>query len=301
LIPVILTSTASFLSFLITLTIIIVFSNSVFKEKVYTFLKHESILTALNLVTIFFMPIYKFSFLEISKSLWACVYYKYFKIYAASLLEMSAIIASIFSIINCIVMIKLTSSGRFLILAANLRPCLVLLFAMFAAGLLFGYQIFSTEIIQSNGSYFIIYTGFASTRQYSIFTLVSFTFRDGLLLTVLVSLNVYMMLEARKSLRKKLTFVNLNIQEQSKINAIKKSRNKLFKMVLVDSFINILGRTIVLVSIILQNILLLHLDLLSTWTHFIMTITCGMKFFSFYCFNKRFRNVFKSYFNQRST
>jgi hypothetical protein len=291
-------SLASVCCIIFTCTNVTVFSNQQFKEKLFAYLKLESIFITLDLIIMAVFPMYDFTASDVSRSLFACVYHKYGKIYLASILEMSAIISSIFASINCLVLIDSQSNNYLFKLANSFNPYLVALLEIVFSAVIFLYQLFQHDIVEKEmGKYFDAPTDFSRTQLSYILELSTFILRDVVLVIVLILINVLMVIEVKKSLNKKLEITSINGNNNYKSTSIKRSQRKLTKMVITDSLIGFFSRLTTVIYFLLKDVHDQYLLKLFLYTVFlIITLSYGAKFFIYYYFNRRFRNFFKKEF-----
>jgi hypothetical protein len=291
-----LVSGVSFLSLLASTINIAVFSNRQFKDTLFVYLKLESLLMGVNSAITALSPLYDpAKSATLPRSLLACVYQLYGKTYLASVLEMSALLASICATIICLSLVN-QKNKRIFHLAVQLNPYLVILVELVLSALLFIYQLFSSQIVQaSDGYYYLISTSFTVSQLNYVLVYVTFYIRDTFMVALLTLLNVYMTFEVRKCLKNKVKLAGSADASGAKTVVIKQYQKKLTKMMIVDSSTLILSRLIIFVYFVLKNI---NPNIKSKYTiclvYLLPPLSNGIKFFIFFHFNKLFRNVLKA-------
>lgn len=290
----------STISLIFCVTNVVVFSQKQFKEKVFVYLKHESIFMTMNLLISVFVPLIQCNSCSFSKSLPGRVYFFVFEVYITSITEMSSLISTIMATVNCITMVDKKAAGCLFSLS-NINVYVVVVFEILLSGILFFHQLFHGYIIrQDDGLQSFIKADFYNSLVSRICDAIVYTVRDGILVITLIALNVYLLVIVRRNLarkRKILTQKRSNIQDPRE-KKIKRSQKKLVKMVLVDSLVYFLSRMVILVYILFATFLavlnhnytlrLVVLDIVNI----LKELSYGMMFFVYFFFNKRFRNGF---------
>lgn len=290
-------SSIGLLSILSTLMNIFIFSNAQFKEKLFTFIKLESIFMCSDLSIIIMLPFYYCKDCSFSKSLAYCINWKYFQVYLTSLCEMCALISSILASFTCLVS-NFSPIVKFKPII-DLNPYLVSVVSFVTSGLLFMFQLFQYNIQKNiDGTFYLIDTEFRDSQLNNILQLMSFSIRDCLLIVILVVLNVFMMKKAKELLKnkarilKKSTFKSA--ERTSKDGMIKKSQNKLIKLLVFDSMLYVLSRIPLVVYFVVINLIFNYSsEYIEISLSLIVSVSYGLKFLIYFKFNKKFRNVFK--------
>jgi hypothetical protein len=183
------------------------------------------------------------------------------------------------------------------------------------SSILYSYQLFMFDIVSyqilevdSNQTILnqrIIYEAKSNEFYKSIFKktiemLVSI-YRDGILLSILIILNILIYVKVIKALRNKNLLLNTksnNNQQQlngaSTKNASSKAHNKMVLMVLIGSTNVFLGRIPILIDFILSNLIKNH-ELLNKLAVLAVYVSYSINFFLYYYTNIRFRKVFNQY------
>lgn len=284
----------SIISFITCVVNIVVFSQEQFKEKVFVYLKHESMFMAANMVISMLIPISQCTNCIISKSLLSVIYVLYFSIYITSIIEMSSLISTIMATINCTIMVDRKAAG-FLIVFNKINVYAVVAFEIVISALLFLHQIFQRIIVRSSqDEYLLVTSDFNNMKASFILDIMAYTVRDGIFVIILVALNVYLLVIVRRNLaqkRKILTNKKSNIKDPRE-KKIKQSEKKLVKMVLTDSLVYFLSRMIILVFMVFSR-----LFTIACWfeifdiVNILKELSYGIMFFIYFHFNKRFRTA----------
>jgi hypothetical protein len=306
---------------------IIIFSHSAsFSPKLYKFLKYESIFITCNLVIKSFSPIVYCKTCPVSTTLFSCVYFIYFLVYASSICEMSALVCNVLSALFCLLHISklkmqkpVKPSPLFVLININHR-ILALVTAVFAA-CLYCYQLFQFEIVirsrNDNSTTFKIYvvqqTNFYYSELNTVIEIISHTIRDGLNLVILIVINTLLLLKIRKKLkqnspaipaRHSSTVNAKNCDEtisRSVANNMPASLNRLTprilnekkvtKLIVINCLNSIVGRLPILVYFILRNLSnsSILIEFLGAFSFFSVYFCYFTKFFLFYFSNSKFR------------
>lgn len=281
-----------------TLINIAIFSNPLFKDKIYNYMKLESLFIIFDLLIISTSPFYHCRVDTYSKSLVYFINWKYFKIYATSLCEMCALMSGILASFVC-VLVNFSVVVKFKAIT-ELSACLVLLVSLMASGVLFLYQLFEYDIQrQIDGTFDLIETQFKHSYLNKVMQVISFSTRDGLLTIILVLLNTFMLHKTRQSLNNKSRMLQNSNSKTAKNGTgkdttIKKSQKKLIKLLIFDALLYLLSRIPILVYFAIVNpIFNYSSEYLNLSLSLTVSLTFGSKFFFYYRFNKNFQKVFK--------
>lgn len=308
-----------------------IFSKSEFKELLYKYLKMESLNVLIGLLITSFEPIYYCRTCAISKTYFAQIYFIVFKVYAASIFELSAIINRIISTFCCYLVLRNKVVGTKILCIFNYYK-VVNFFIFLISCLIFVYQLFVYKIVQENFQnsmdtiYAIDKSQFSFTKIRLILELASFLFRDGINLAILIILNILIFVSFRKKISKKKIFLmqtnlnnkivleqndrvnpmktqsnlsnfdncnnNFNVRRINQINRVKKCENKQTIMVFVTCICFLIGRLPILIYFILRN-----LKNEKNYQNFIrlaslsIYLTNTINFFLYYYSNKRFKKI----------
>lgn len=211
------------------LIVFIIFSNSVFKEILYKYLKLQALFIGLDLLFTSFRPVFYWKHLEIAHSYPAHLYEKYIITYGASVVEMSAFVCLVLATLNYYLLIdNLLASQRFFF--SRVSYVYVVTFVVLVSVFLFLYQLFEYKIVcediplsmwesamnnydnNNNQNYSvnqtkhmcdIEYEQFHYSKFHTIIEIVAFFIRDGLNLIILVMLNLMIFVRVKKGMNKK--------------------------------------------------------------------------------------------------
>ena len=198
--------------------------------------------------------------------------------YFPSPTEASALVTDIFASFNCLIMLK-HNRNKFEEFIFNLNPFVTVLVVYLIFSLIFIYQCFTNTNL--------FYLDFViSNRIY--FDLITFSIRDGLLVSILIILNVIIAFKVKSNLKKKMAIVKVNSTQQLNIKKMQKSQQRMSIMVLADSVNSIVGRIPLLILFVLRNI---NLNPIASAFFLFTFLSYFLKFFIFLKFNKRFRIV----------
>lgn len=273
---------------------VVVFSRKQFKEKLFFYLKIESIFMGVCFLIYIFTPLSQCKSCLVSKSLARNIFSLIFEIYIMSVNDMSSLMTKIMATINCIVMVDRKAAG-FLIVFNKINVYMVLIFEIAFSSLLFLYQIFQRNIIRiENDSFKLVHTEFYNSQANYILDTVSYTIRDGLLVIMLIALNVFMLIIIRRNLSQKQTIL-LQTNRKSSEKKIKRSQKKLVNMILFDSLVYFLSRSVIFVFMVVARFFQIDNSLIiSDIVIIIKELSYGAMFFIYFYFNKRFRTVLVS-------
>lgn len=314
-----------------------IFSNSEFKELLYKYFKMESFNVLIGLLITSIEPIYYCRTCSISKTYFAQMYFIVFKVYAASIFELSAIINRIISTFCCFIILRNKINNIKILYVLSYYK--VFNFFIFSIScLIFFYQLFIYKIFQEKyqNSMITIYivdkSQFYYTKIRLVLELASFIFRDGINLAILILLNILILISFKKNLSKKKTFLmqtnsnkrigvqqntyinkivhsndltnnnrndNLKLKNVKQIKRFKKCENKQTIMVFITCICFLCGRMPILIFFILRN-----LNNKNDYQNFIriaslsIYLTNTINFFLYYYSNKRFKKILNQKFNR---
>lgn len=190
-----------------------VFSSAEFKELFYKYLKMESFSILVDLFVTSLKPIYYCRTCQVSKSNFSQIFFIYFAVYLASILELTAIINRNISALTCYLFLKNDNFSKLKLFCEYFCYKLVFIFIFLISGVLFCYQTFAYEIVKcfayddSTESYLEFYivvkTKFFYSEYKSILEIFAIVFRDGINLIILIILNILIFNQFRTSLSKK--------------------------------------------------------------------------------------------------
>lgn len=309
----------------------LIFLNKEFKELVYKYLKVESLLLTIHLFLQIFRPIHFVrTNITLSCSLFAQIYQFFLLNYLASIIEMTTFILHILSTLDFYFLISNMNKNfprisninyKIVALVVFVFSALAFLFQPFQGGIYIQHVIFTdsgTRELYQDWIYLMAETYFFRTTFKKIYELFWFSFRDGVLLFIIIILNILIYIQVIKSLNNKKKMLkksgnvpvlkdemNSNENESVNKNETKKNQSKnknkedravkkLTIMVVLGCINTIVNRTPVLILFIMRNII--------GWTGPVPTFnavaglivyaTYSLYFFLYFYSNKRFRKVF---------
>lgn len=261
------------------------FSSEEFKEKLFRYLKIECILMAIDLSITSFRSLAPLYMCRTTTktcppqlSLFPVIIDTYIFAYVPSPVEACALAVDIFAALNCLFMVNQHQSW-FQQFIVNLNPYIMLLTTATFFATMFFYQVFTNK--------YLFYIDFIIVNR-KYFDIVTYSIRDGLLLAVLIVLNFMISLNVKKSLARKMT-----IQKEKVKDRVKRSQNKLTIMVLADCINSIIGRIPIFALFIIKNVYkpLTVIVPLSSLCSLAVFLSYFLKFFLYFNFNKRFRQI----------
>ena len=260
--------------------------SSEFKESLYKYLRIECILMTLDLIIISFRslaPVFMCRTVlkancPLPTSSFPVLIDVIIFFYLPSPTEATALVADIFSAINCMILLSSRTHNRLENFILELNPFITVLLTYLLFSLMFIYQCFTNVYIFHSD--FII-----SNRIY--FDIIAFSIRDGLFLTVLLVLYGIINFKVKSSLKKKMSIVSAAKKKT------KKSQHKMSIMVLATCLNSAIGRIPILCLFVILNVnqSLTVLYPLKSTLSFAVLLSYFLKFFIYMKFNKRFRLV----------
>ena len=291
----------------------------------------ELLFICIDLFLTLFRPIYFLRSNWISRSLISQIYEFYFLEFLVSVLEMSIIILHIIATFDYYILItKLNDKSKFF---QKLEPKLVTFVVFVFSSLCYLYLIFTkeirlinlVEINEKNESLNlrIIYqmntTHFWDTNLKKILEIVVFFVRDGINLTILITLNILIYVRVLGVIKTKERIFNNMQNRTSKMSSCNYSSNgdiqiqscysdqslpklerKVTIMVIAGCINHLIGRLPILISFLLKNYIvwdrfLIIFDSIAVTTVYISYM---MNFFIFYLTNNRFKVLCKKLINK---
>lgn len=296
---------------------LIIFLDKQFKENLYRFLRIESIYIIINLFITCLRPLYFCKSKWLSKYFATQLYYIYLLFYLASVLEMTALLTHVLATfdfyalisnikIKCLSFLEKKIIFKLNVVGTFLLSCLMYSYQLFMFDMV-SYQILEVDLNQTVINQRIIYESKPnefynkSIFKKAIEMFVSI-YRDGILLSVLIILNILIYFQVIKTLRNKKMLLNTNANNNQQIlnsssstnRASAKAHNKMVLMVLIGSTNVFLGRIPILIDFILRNLIKNH-DMLNKLAVLAVYVSYSINFFLYYYTNLRFRNVFNQY------
>jgi hypothetical protein len=307
---------------------IVVFSQPSFSQKLYKFLKYESIFIACNLVIKSCSPIAYCKSCPVSKTLFSCVYLLYFCIYLSSICEMSALICNIFSALYCYLHIsklrmQKPAKPSPLFVLVNLNPRVIVCFLVVFSACLYSYQLFQFEIVQvSSNSSTIQSENHCTVNQTSFYysnlnmslEIISHSIRDGLNLITLICINSMLIVKIKRNLKRKQTSVSVVRNTDTSLTSGNESRvtrpsvvkiplvilsqKKITKLIVINCFNTILGRLPIFLYFVLRNTSpnSMYINFFAAFAFFFVFFCYLTKFFLFYFTNNKFKDTAKHIF-----
>ena len=219
----------SSIGFFLSLLCLIIFSNSIFKEKLYSYLKIETIFCATYLIIQSLRPIHSCAKCQVSSSIVSQIYYLYFAVYVVSICEFSAFAFQIFAAINCYRMIIRMKNETKVFFKIPLK--MVCFLTVVFSCTLFSFQLIEYEIIAikvegnftSSIKYITNCTQFWFSDFRKICEITAIIIRDIIGTICLLTINLIL-------------FINLNITIKRKRSLL--SSNSI-RQVQFDNFINV--------------------------------------------------------------
>ena len=307
---VIIIPSSGILGLILTLFSLIIFSNSVFKQEIYTFLKYESVFIAIDLFVTSFRPMFSYVQSEFSITYFSQLYYIYFIIIFTSIFEMSAIICHNLSNYELYILLSNKQKPKFLQKCPKKIICAII-FAF--SCLIYLYQFFSFRV-RAYGNYEInnftnktefVFTNyrygtfdFNDTLAKKLIQIIAFFLRDGVNLILLIGLNVMIFFTVKDViLKKKILLQNMATKDSSKkTNQIRNSQRTTAIMVLLVSLSYIIGRLpIMTITILMEFYRNDTIEFITIISVFCVYISYGSYFFIYYICNNKFRKIFNDY------
>lgn len=279
---------------------IVILSNRQFKEKLFVYLKLESIYMCLNMIVAAIFPFYYSTY---SKSFLANVYMLLGQIYATSFLEMCALLSGILASFCCLIFVYYPNNGRACRLVNGLNPYMMSAILTLACSALFSYELFQFRINREDVNEQNFYTKKYDSTVYDVLQSLTYFIRDCLCLITLLAVNLFMTIKARKSLKMKAKIMKYTLSKRDNSTGAvttnhKRSHNKLMKMLLFDSLLYTFSRLPVAIYYGFLNIVLdFHSIFFELTLSIFIVVSYGLKFFLYFHFNTKFRSLFKSYVN----
>jgi hypothetical protein len=295
------------------LAIFLVFSNSVFKETLYKYLKLQSLFIMLDLLITSFRPVYYWKENALSRTYVAQLYEKFLITYLASVLEMSAFVSLVLALLHYYLLIKSNSKLRQLccvkIHYKYVIECVVLISVILFLFQLFEYKIecesrldddllLKNDNNQTNSKYTcaIKYDSFHYSRLKAFLEIFAFCVRDGLNLFLLISLNILIFLEVRNGIRNKKQLLGYLTATNKFLNFMNQTKYKLTLMVILNSFNTILGRLPIMIFFIIRNVeeteSVLQFRKIAV---LFVYLSYDFNFFFYYKTNKKFTKIFNDF------
>ena len=205
----------SSVGFFLSVLCFIVFSNSIFKERLYTYIKIETVFCSLYLLIQAIRPIHSCNECGLSTLLISQIYYVYFAIYMVSICEFSAFAFQIFAAINCYqLIISVKSESK---MNCKMPFKLICFLTIFLSCLLFSFQLIEYEIVGihvGNSSLPIIYstncTRFWSSDIRKIWEMTAIIIRDIIGMICLVTVNLILFINVNVAIKRKYCFLSSN-------------------------------------------------------------------------------------------
>jgi hypothetical protein len=283
----------------------LIFSSHTFKQKkLFSYLKNECIFMLAVLATSLLPIIFdQKQWPHLSQTLLAKYVLNLLYYYLSSLLEMCAILSSIFASISCYSILDSSchlehhqNKNRCLTFLISLSPNKVTLGFLIASALTFVYQPFVSRVSDQN----MFAIEFFQTRMvaFEIYSFMDLLVRDGLLLAILLVVNYKIGMKIRANLRNKMALKGggrLGRGGSQSSNSVRETqKTNLTKMILADCANSTLGRLPILVYFLINNIWAkLETSFpFKSLCAFAIYLSFLMKLFLYYYFNKRFRVIF---------
>ncbi|CAF0864996.1 unnamed protein product [Brachionus calyciflorus] len=297
----------------------LVYSNSKFKELLYKYLKMESLNVLLDLLITSLKPIYFCRTCDVSRTHFVQIYFIAFMVYGASILELSAIMNRNLSTLCCLILLRKKFSKLRITLILNYYKILNLIIFVISA-LIFVYQVFEFKIVNNENEKFynVEKSQFSKTTLKSVLEVTSFIFRDGINLSILILLNIFIFICFKNDLSKKKAFfksknsntelttfkdISSSVRDtrqstekkyvvKTRNDRIKQSERKQTIMVFLTCLCCITGRLPILIYYILSN-----LDKKNNYKQLdnvavmIIYLTYVFNFFLYYQSNRRFKQT----------
>ncbi len=291
---------------------VFIFSRPVFRQKLYRFLKYESIFITCDLLIKAFSPVAYCQHCSISKTFSSCVYVIYFSIYLSSILEMSAFMCNIFSGLYFYFLVKNIK------LSFQINHRVTILVFVVLSSCVFSYQLLEFEIkykvdnVTQEIAYHVKLTDFYYSQVCAIVEIVVNSFRDGLHLGILITINVMLIVHIKASMRHKMTILpkpdsrSKNTlffidRQRSTTDTIKIKERRITNLIVINCSNSIFGRLPILVYFILRNLSndTLLVDYFGGFAFFFVYTSYLAKFFLFYLINRNFRDSVNQIFFRR--
>jgi hypothetical protein len=324
--------------FTLSLLSFFVFSSSEFKEKLYKFLKAETMFMALNLLIQAWRPItYCDNLCEISTSIISKIYVKYFLIYLASIMEMCAFTCGILAALYCYMLVINKSQ----LVHFKFSSRLVIIIMIILSAILFSYQIFEFKIValkipsldssllekinntilSTRTIYKVEFSQFHFEQKKVFIEIFAMFVRDGVGMFSLITINILLLIrlkkdmQAKKSILRRATVNNLTQvticgqsnnstnggeRKKSSLAIVKKLESKITIMIMLNCLNCLLGRLPIFIFFIAHNFIKNEYadELFNSLASLTVYLSYSFSFFLYYFNNKRFRNIFKKYFGQ---
>jgi hypothetical protein len=270
----------TFFSLVLNLFSFVIFSNRDFqKEKLFVYLKLQSLCISVDMVIYMLGPFY------VLNHTWliTCVNLYAFG-YVEDVLEKTELALALLAAQSCLKLIsQATSHSGHRKWAYLISTGLFLLLSLTTAHKVFQYEIQQTD----NNYYRIVKSDFGNSKLYKNLEIASFALNNGLFLLILIFLDLKMIKKSRSNVSLKVKMTNFGANGKNEIKA-RESQAKLTKMIVIDCANTIACHLVIVIYYILKSTLpggfaydpLLWLIVISTYIG---------KFFIFFQFNKRFR------------
>ena len=302
------------LGLILTLFSLIIFSNSVFKQEVYTFLKYESFFIAIDLFLTSLRPMACYIQSDFYITYFPQFYIIYMLMILASIIETSAIICHNISTFELYILLSNKQKPRLIRKCSKIVICMIVIAF---SSVIYTYQFFSLRVT-AYGNYEInnftnqteyVFThygygtfDFNDTLAKKIIQTFAFILRDGVNLIILIGLNVMIFYRVRHIiLRKKALLDNApktgsGNNNSKKNNHIKKGERTTAIMVLLVSLSYVIGRLpIMAINIMMEFYDNETLQLININALLCVYISYGSYFFIYYICNNKFRKIFNDY------
>lgn len=277
--------------FILSVMSMYVLSDFRFKENVFVFFKIESFLIMIDSVIGALLPVSKCKTCTISRTLFAKIIYVYFFIYASLILETSSIVVNMLQVYCCIRMLKNLKAN--IIYNHPYIISIVLIVLFFVLSLNQAFQIIIVQTTDSCGEsvYSSTSTDFNDTLFNKIYFVIYATFTNLVLLLALIVMDILLMLQIKANLKQKM---NMAKNSKNGRNKVKKSRIKLAKMILIDCLVSSVFHFDLLLGFVIGTVIPVDFGDFPFYsvTTFFLYVCEGLKFVTFYRFNKRFRANF---------
>lgn len=204
-----------------------------------------------------------------------------------NVLEMSSCLMAIMVVLSCNAMLDATNKNYFYSFLFRLNPYLLGLIAFLLANFNFSYQYLESQVqvsqTNSTSKYFIETTNFGESTANVILTIVSYGISNFIIILSLVVINFLTLIKLKNKLKAKSS------------TSRQKMEKKMTILILVDSFVFILGRVPLFIYFIFDILNLINYDQFP-FSGLISVLIIGSfisKFFIFYFLNKRFQTEVK--------
>ena len=289
----------------------IIFSNKIFKEKLYPYLKLDALFISLDMLIGILKPIFHCETTLTKDTLFSNIFFVGFIHYGASVLENSAFMCCILSTFEFYVLVseKLGKSKFYLLYSKinyKIKCFIVFLFSV----LLFLYQIFEFEIVNTEESYLNVtkykYTKKDSSFRYSTFYAVNqiivFSLRDFLNNIILIVLNVLIFFSVKQSIINKKNIRTISKDLNKRKNSIKtnlrirNAKHSIKLMIYFGGINNIVGRLPLLVYFLLNSHFPFEqIHLILKFGVIVLLVSYSFHFILYFFTNKLFRKLCYKY------